>query len=269
MSDKGLRSLKLEDVGYVYVGICRGRDVWKNWHEDDFICTIETKNGRIIDVVRDLANEAFGLEYTYCGMANQGFECPEETEDMSECPYRDEKGICRPYLFRFKIIVEAMPLEERYPCHTQELELEQCVVSKESIVKEITEKRSETKVAEKMVTTRTTPDTADLAETLNNLILGLEKVTCKSFRRYVCFYKGKADLKSIFAVLLRSKAGVTIRIRTDPNTFKDVQAWTSNVPKKWFFTNGQGDETEFTISDVSQMDHALKLVKQAYETTNA
>lgn len=263
-SDKGLRSSKLEDVGYVYIGICRVQDAWGNWHEDDFVCTIETKDGRNIDVVRDLVTEAFGLEYTYCGMTNRGSECPEETEDMSKCPYRDEERICRPHLFRFKILIEAMPLEERYPYHEEELE----PVSRESIVKEITEKQSETRPAEKIVARSSTLNPADLTETLSNLVLGLKQVTCRSFRSYICFYKGKRDLNSIFAVLLRSKAGLTVRIRTDPNTFKDAQAWTSNVSKKWFFTNGQGDETEFMISDESQIEHALKLIEQAHQTTN-
>lgn len=65
---------------------------------------------------------------------------------------------------------------------------------------------------------------------------------------------------------MRTKAGVTIRIRTDPNTFKDARA--RNLSKKWFFADGSGNETEFAMSDMSQMDHALGLIKQLYQATN-
>jgi hypothetical protein len=193
MADNELRSLKLEDVGYVYIGICKGRDVWKNRHEDDFFCIIETKDGKSIDVVRDLVGEAIGFGYAYCAMVNQGIDYPDETEDMSECPYRDEKGICRPRLFKFKISIEAMPLEERYPCC--EKESEQCAVSKESRVKETAEKPSGTHATEKTAALPAVHDTKALVENLSSLILGLEGVTCQAFRQYVCFYKGKPSLQ--------------------------------------------------------------------------
>jgi hypothetical protein len=108
-------------------------------------------------------------------------------------------------------------LEERYPCHEEELE--QHSVSRENIVKEIqTEKPSETWLAKRTPTRPTIGKTGEIAETLYNLILGLGEVSCRRFQPYICFYKGKPTSESIFAVLLRSKTGVTIRIRTDPDT---------------------------------------------------
>ncbi|PIX31779.1 hypothetical protein COZ60_02690 [Candidatus Bathyarchaeota archaeon CG_4_8_14_3_um_filter_42_8] len=106
---KGVRSVKVEDLGYVYLGICRGEDVWGNWHEDDWFCCIETKDGKTIDIAQ-LMDEVFGVGYTYCAMSNRGYECEEEREEGEECSYKDEKGICRPPLFRFKIAIEAEPL---------------------------------------------------------------------------------------------------------------------------------------------------------------
>jgi hypothetical protein len=104
------RSVKIEDVGHVYIGLFRGEDIWGNWHEDDRFCKIETKDGKTIDV-GELMDEVFGVGYNYCVMSNCGEKCEEEREEDDECSCKDERGICKPPLFKFKIVVEAEPIE--------------------------------------------------------------------------------------------------------------------------------------------------------------
>lgn len=253
---------KIEGVGYVYVGIFRGRDVWGNWHEEDMFCIIETKNGKYIDV-GNLMSETFGAEYTYCGMSNQGYKCPEETEDMIECPYRDNTGICRPRLFKFKITVKAQPLEDRYPC------LEENAASEISVVEKEIEMQS-AEIAEEVKKVKAPPVSGikEVVKTLSDLIMQFKEVKYRYFKKYICFYRGKLDLKSLFAVLIPTKTGVIIRIRADSSGFEDPRKLTKKVSKKWFFTAGQGEEMEFIITSKTEIDYTLNLIKKSYELTN-
>ena len=52
-----------------------------------------------------------------------------------------------------------------------------------------------------------------------------------------------------------------IRIRTDPNKFKDKESWTKAY-KGWFFKRGQ--EREFSIVGEHQLFYAMELIKQSY-----
>lgn len=92
-------------------------------------------------------SEILGIGYTYCGMSNEGYECPEESEDMIDCPYRDDRGICRPRLFRFEITVKAQPLEDRYSFLEENATPKMGVVEKETemLSAEITEKVKKSK----------------------------------------------------------------------------------------------------------------------------
>lgn len=214
----------------------------------------------------DLMSEIFGVGYTYCGISNQGYKCPEESEDMIDCPYRDYRGICRPRLFRFKITVKAQPLEDRYPC------LEE---NEENATPEIgvIEKKTETSFAEiaeevKKVKAPPVPGIKEVIKTLSDLIMQLKEVECRYFKKYICFYRGKLDLKSLFAVLIPSKTGVTIRIRADLGEIEDPRKSTKKVSKKWFFTDGQGEEVEFIITSETEIHYALNLIKKSYELAN-
>jgi predicted transport protein len=250
---------KIEGVGYVYAGIFRGEDIWGNWHEDDSSFIIKTKNGEYIDVGY-LMSEIFGIEYTYCGMSNEGYKCPEESEDMINCPYRDNKGICRPRLFRFEITVKAEPLEDRYPCLEENATPKMGVVEKETETPsaEITEKVK--KVKEPFV-----PGIKEVVKALSELIMQLKEVKYRPFKKYICFYRGNPDLKSLFAVLIPTKTSITIRIRADPNKIEDPRELTKKVSKKWFFTGGHGEEFEFIITTKTEIDYALNLIKKSYE----
>jgi predicted transport protein len=253
---------KIEGVGYVYVGIFRGEDVWGKWHEDYCFCIIKTEDGKYIDV-GNLMSEIFGAEYTYCGMSNQGYKCPEESEYAIDCPYRDNSGICRPRLFRFEITVRAQSLEDRYPCLEENATPEMGVIEKE------TETLSaETAKEVKKVKAPLVPDIKDMVKTLFDLIMQLREVKYRHFKKYICFYIARPDLKSLFAVLIPTKTGITIRVRADPSEIKDTRELTKKVSKKWFFTAGQGEEIEFIITSKTEIDYALNLIKKSYELAN-
>jgi predicted transport protein len=82
--------------------------------------------------------------------------------------------------------------------------------------------------------------------------------------RYLCFYRGKPSTRSIFAAFLLTRKALKVRIRTDPNKFKDPEKWTGDrVYKGWFFK--QGEEREFKITSEEQIPYAMELVKQSYE----
>jgi predicted transport protein len=81
--------------------------------------------------------------------------------------------------------------------------------------------------------------------------------------RWYYMYKGKGkDLKSLFAVLMIKKKKVSIRIKSDPATFRDAQGWTKKY-KGWFFAR-KYEEREFSISTSEQIDYAIDLIKQSY-----
>ncbi|MEM3617343.1 MAG: hypothetical protein QXJ31_05465 [Candidatus Bathyarchaeia archaeon] len=63
----------------------------------------------------------------------------------------------------------------------------------------------------------------ELVKILSNSIIGLGQVSQVIHGRYLCFYKIKPSMKSRFAAFLLTKEALKIRIRTDPNTFKDPQ----------------------------------------------
>jgi len=104
----------------------------------------------------------------------------------------------------------------------------------------------------------------DVVATLTENIIKFGNVTHSAHGRYYCFYKGKPSTKSIFSAFLLTKEALKVRIRTDPNTFKDPQKWTGvRIYKGWFFKQGQ--EREFKIANKEQIDYAMELIAQSYE----
>jgi hypothetical protein len=86
----------------------------------------------------------------------------------------------------------------------------------------------------------------------------------KTLGRYYGYYKGEPSTKSLFAALLLTKNYVKIRIRTDPDTFKDPEKWTGDqVYKGYFFKQNQ--EKGFKLSDEKQFDYAIDLIIQSFE----
>lgn len=106
-----VRSVSVEDIGSVYIGMFRGEDIWGNWHEEDYYCHIETKDGKTIDVA-ELMSQAFDVGFLPCALPERGEECHVEGRD--DCLYLDRKGVCKPPLFKFKITIETECLDNRW-----------------------------------------------------------------------------------------------------------------------------------------------------------
>jgi len=106
----------------------------------------------------------------------------------------------------------------------------------------------------------------DVTKALESSIISINpsEVTKAVHGRYLCFYKGKPSTKSTFVAFLLTKKALKVRIRTDPNTFKDPQKLTGDkVYKGWFFKQGQ--EREFKITSKEQISYAMELIKQSYD----
>lgn len=111
-------------------------------------------------------------------------------------------------------------------------------------------------------------DTREIAEALFEKILKtFGEVSHKSSADDHCFCRGKTSSeKTCFAVLMLTKNGVKVRIRTDPTTFKDPEKWTGDrIYKGWYFKHGQ--EREFRIATKEQIDYAMTLIKQSYDVS--
>ncbi|MEM4713389.1 MAG: hypothetical protein QXQ61_02440 [Candidatus Bathyarchaeia archaeon] len=104
----------------------------------------------------------------------------------------------------------------------------------------------------------------ELVDILSKQITELGNVNKAVHGRYLCFYKGKASVKSTFAAFLLTKKALKIRIRTNPNTFRDPQKWTGDkIYKGWFFKTGQ--EREFKITSKEHIPYAMELIRHSYE----
>jgi predicted transport protein len=107
--------------------------------------------------------------------------------------------------------------------------------------------------------------TRDLVKELTTQISSLGEVIHKPVGSDYCFYRGnKPSSKSVFAAFLPRKSSLAIRIRTDPNTFKDPEKWVSDkIYKGWFFKQGQ--ERTFDLKEKEQIAYAMELMKQSYD----
>jgi predicted transport protein len=107
----------------------------------------------------------------------------------------------------------------------------------------------------------------DVVVMLTDNIVNLGEVIQRIHGRNLCFYRGEATTKSIFAALLLGKKSLSVRIRTDPATFRDPQKWTGDrIYKGWFFKQGQ--EREFKIASKEQIPYAMELIKQSYDISD-
>jgi len=103
----------------------------------------------------------------------------------------------------------------------------------------------------------------NIVEALTQEILKLGEVTQQIHGKHLCFYKGKPSTKSIFAAFLLRKNLLKVRIRTEPDSFKDPENWTGDkVYKGWFFK--QGKEKEFRVTSLEQIPYAMRLIEQSY-----
>jgi predicted transport protein len=111
-----------------------------------------------------------------------------------------------------------------------------------------------------------TPNIRELANALKDQVSQLSDVDHRPSGPDYKFYRGKAGSTSIFAGIFLTQNALKVRIRTDPTkTLNDPKKWVSERTYKWFFSSG---EKEFKITDMSQLDYAMELIKQSYDLTN-
>jgi predicted transport protein len=85
--------------------------------------------------------------------------------------------------------------------------------------------------------------------------------------RYYLFDKGQSGSGHRFAALIPTKKSLKVRIRVDPHTLTDPKNWIGEkLYKRWFFS-GPGEEREFKIDNIDQIDYALELIAQSYNLT--
>jgi predicted transport protein len=104
------------------------------------------------------------------------------------------------------------------------------------------------------------PKIKELTHALQDQIIKLGNVDHTPSGPDYKFYKGKRTSDSIFAGMFLTHDALKVRIRTD-STFNDPKKLVSQRTYKWFFRSG---EREFAISDVSQLEYAIELIKQSY-----
>jgi predicted transport protein len=103
----------------------------------------------------------------------------------------------------------------------------------------------------------------DVRKALTNRIEQFANVSQKASGPDYIFYKEISGKKIPFVGLFLTKPTLKVRIRTDPTTLKDPKKWVSEKTYNWFFR--MGNEKEFRISSVDQIDYALELIKQSYD----
>jgi hypothetical protein len=100
-----------------------------------------------------------------------------------------------------------------------------------------------------------------LTAKINNLSGILSKV---SGRNYVFNYE-KTGASGRFAAFMPRRQALAIRIRTDSSNYPDLQNLIGGKTYHWFFTNGIGEEREFRVTTLNQVDYAFELIKRSYE----
>lgn len=110
-------------------------------------------------------------------------------------------------------------------------------------------------------------NTRNVVETLTKLILNrFDNVSHRASGRHYMFCKGKLTTKSAFVGFILTKKHLKVRIRTDPRTLRDPnRLLNEKVYAGWFFK--QGEAREFKMTDIEQIDAAMKLIKHSYELT--
>jgi len=103
----------------------------------------------------------------------------------------------------------------------------------------------------------------NLVHKITERIIQFEGVTHRPSGTSYEFFKGKTTERNAFAALVLTKKLLKVRIRTDSSTFKDPRNWVGDKVFHWFFRSGE--EKAFNLSDDSELDYALELIKQSYE----
>lgn len=84
-----------------------------------------------------------------------------------------------------------------------------------------------------------------------------------SYRWYNFYNSSEVKKRNIFLTLMLTKKKIIASINVDPNKFQDEKRWTREV-KGWFFERGIGVEKRFDIQHSTDINYALKLIRQSY-----
>lgn len=110
----------------------------------------------------------------------------------------------------------------------------------------------------------TSPEVRDIALNLKKAVETEyeDVVSRQSGSRYV-FGKGGKGQKNRFLVITIQKNGLMIRVRFDPERSSDPKGMLNDHVYNWFM-KGNGEERQFHITNISQLEDALHLVSQSY-----
>jgi len=108
-------------------------------------------------------------------------------------------------------------------------------------------------------------NTRNLVEMLSrSIVKRFDNVFHRASGKYYLFYKGKPGTKSVFAAFLLTKKYLNVRIRTDPETFKDPKGQLNDtLYRGWFFKTGQA--RQFKVTEEHELDYAIELIRQSYD----
>jgi predicted transport protein len=102
-----------------------------------------------------------------------------------------------------------------------------------------------------------------VANALKDRIVQLGDVNHRPSGPDYAFFREHPNTKSIFVGLFLTQKALKVRIRTEPALLKDPKRWLSERNYSWFFKSGQ--EKEFKLTELSQLDYAMELIKQSYD----
>jgi hypothetical protein len=111
----------------------------------------------------------------------------------------------------------------------------------------------------------------DTVRTLSSHVAELDGVTHAIQGKSICFYHGRVDARTLFAVFLLTENSLRVRITTDPSVdFQDPQRWTGEIQawKTIFIRLLRVRPTRvFTVTSKEQIEYAMDLITQSYLQT--
>jgi len=110
------------------------------------------------------------------------------------------------------------------------------------------------------------PETKKIALKLKTEIEKWSNISGRASGSDYIFSKGESTRSNYFVALMVQKKRVPVRIRFDPNSSNDPYKLLKDRNYKWFF-NGQYQEREFYVENLTDIDKALELITQSYTLT--
>lgn len=112
----------------------------------------------------------------------------------------------------------------------------------------------------------------NIVGTLCNHVAELDGVTHAIQGKSICFYRGKVDVRNLFAVFVLTENSLKVRITTDPSVeLQDPQRWTGKTQawKTYLLRLLRGRPIkEFIVTSKEQIEYAVELITQSYLQTS-